>query len=147
MAPTRTPPTSEEELIILDEGFEGSAYTDSLGYLTIGVGRLIDKRKGGCITMAEASYLLTNDLLKVRAALTATFPWFSSLDHVRQGVMVSLRFQLGQVGLLEFTRFLGDMGAGNWASAASELQESRLAQQAPDRIARHAKALVTGEWQ
>lgn len=33
--------------LIRDEGNVPYAYSDSLGYLTIGVGFLIDKRKGG----------------------------------------------------------------------------------------------------
>ena len=34
------------------------AYEDSEGYLTVGVGRLIDKRKDGGISHTEAMYLL-----------------------------------------------------------------------------------------
>jgi lysozyme len=33
-----------------EEGEVLHVYKDHLGYLTIGVGRLIDKRKGGCIS-------------------------------------------------------------------------------------------------
>ncbi len=37
-----------------DEGEVLHAYQDSLGYWTIGIGVLIDKRKGGGITKAES---------------------------------------------------------------------------------------------
>ncbi len=44
-----------------DEGVRESAYTDSLGYLTIGVGRLIDARVGGKLWPDEIDYLSTQD--------------------------------------------------------------------------------------
>ena len=51
-----------------DEGTVLQAYQDSLGYWTIGTGRLIDKRRGGGITKAEADYLLANDVQKIGRA-------------------------------------------------------------------------------
>ena len=51
------------------EGFVSNAYKDSLGYLTIGYGRLIDKSKGGGISETEAEYLLANDVNGVYEAL------------------------------------------------------------------------------
>ena len=38
------------------EGLRLHAYADSLGYTTIGYGRMIDKRKGGGITEREAGW-------------------------------------------------------------------------------------------
>jgi hypothetical protein len=45
-----------------DEGEVLHAYSDHLGFTTIGVGRLIDKRRGGGITKEESKYLLENDI-------------------------------------------------------------------------------------
>ena len=47
------------------EGCVLHCYEDHLGYMTIGVGRLIDKKKGGGITEDEAEYLLKNDIKRV----------------------------------------------------------------------------------
>ena len=44
------------------EGFRSGAYCDTQGYLTIGYGRLIDARRGGGITDAEAEFLLAGDI-------------------------------------------------------------------------------------
>lgn len=41
-----------------EEGRVPHAYQYHLGYWTIGVGRLIDKRKGGGLTPYEVDYLL-----------------------------------------------------------------------------------------
>jgi len=45
-----------------EEGERASAYQDSLGYWTIGVGRLIDARKGGRLRSNEIDFMLTNDI-------------------------------------------------------------------------------------
>ena len=45
-----------------DEGIVLHVYDDSLGYSTIGYGRLVDRRKGGGISEDEALYLLKNDV-------------------------------------------------------------------------------------
>jgi len=44
-----------------EEGRRAKAYRDHLGYWTIGVGRLIDPRKGGSIRPDEESVLIRND--------------------------------------------------------------------------------------
>ena len=84
-----------------DEGVKACAYADSLGYTTIGVGRLIDARKQGAgLRTDEISYLLNNDIADRVSALTAQLPWFGTLDEARQGVLLNMSFQLGTAGLL-----------------------------------------------
>ena len=111
--------------IIRHEGLKYSAYADSLGYLTIGVGRLIDSRMGGGISHQEAMFLLDNDLDACIADLAARFPWFERLDAPRQMALVDLRFNLGAQGLLGFAKFLLAMGRGDYPKAAEELVASR----------------------
>ncbi|MCR4300621.1 MAG: hypothetical protein NUV51_03350, partial [Sulfuricaulis sp.] len=54
-----------------DEGVKSCAYRDSLGYLTIGVGRLIDVRKPGAgLRPHEIDYLLSNDIADRVSELT-----------------------------------------------------------------------------
>src|SRR3546814_2848207 len=62
-------PDASSELVALatkhlnrEEGRIPHAYQDSLGYWTIGVGRLIDKRKGGRLTNVDIDMLLANDI-------------------------------------------------------------------------------------
>ena len=59
-----------------DEGFKPSAYKDSLGYLTIGYGRMIDERLGGYLSEEEAGFLLENDIIN-RHLLICAFNWAS----------------------------------------------------------------------
>src|SRR5690606_20789398 len=72
-----------------DEGFVPHAYQDSLGFWTIGIGRVIDERKGGEISRDEALFLKRNDIARFKAALDDKAPWWRDLDPVRQRVMLN----------------------------------------------------------
>ena len=134
--------------IIRDEGEVLHAYQDSLGYWTIGVGVLIDKRKGGGITREESRYLLQNRL-KIALDDLLTFPWFMGLDSVRKRATASLRYQLGPEGFRAFnkgpTSTLAALAAGDYDTAASRLLKNKIARQTPERMARIAQMWRTGE--
>lgn len=123
------------------------AYQDSLGYWTIGVGRLIDPRKGGSISETEALLLLHNDIQKARTALLAALPWASQLDEVRRGALLAMAFNMGIGGLLEFKNTLSLLQKGQFGEAAGEMLKSRWAQQVGARANRLARQIATGEWQ
>ena len=123
------------------------AYHDHLGYLTIGVGRLIDKRKGGGITPEESAYLLSNDIDKREAELLRRAPWMASLDPVRFGALLNMAFQMGVDGLLGFTRTLALIEAGQYDLAAHNMLQSLWAKQTPARAKRIAEQVRTGQWQ
>ena len=130
-----------------DEGVKAAAYQDHLGFLTIGVGRLIDSRKlGAGLRPDEIDYLLKNDINDRVAALTKALPWFSVLDDARRGVLVNMAFQLGTAGLLEFSYTLGLVRDGKYAEAAMQMLKSRWAGQTPERAKRLAEQMKTGEW-
>jgi lysozyme len=130
-----------------DEGFKLTAYQDHLGYWTIGVGRLIDIRKGGGITAEEAEYLLANDIQRRTKDLSISLPWFDELDEVRKGVLVNMAFQLGTNGLLNFKKTLESVRRGHYVAAANEMLQSKWADQTPMRAERLAKQMMTGVWQ
>ena len=130
-----------------DEGEELHAYTDSLGYLTIGVGRLIDKRKGGGITAEESAYLLANDIKRKTDEVLKALPWASKLDPVRFAALVNMAFQLGIAGLLGFKTTLSLIQCGNYAKAAENMTLSKWNTQTPARCERLAKQIATGMWQ
>jgi len=129
-----------------DEGEVLHAYQDSLGYWTIGVGRLIDKRKGGKISIGESAILLDNDIDDVEDLLDMYLPWWRSLDAARQGALANMAFNLG-VGpsaenpegkLLTFKNTLASLQAGNYEAAARGMMQSRWASQVGARATRLA---------
>ena len=131
-----------------DEGVRARAYRDSLGLLTIGVGRLIDpSRPDSGLRPAEIDQLLTNDIVDRVLALNAALPWFATLDDVRKGALVNMAFQLGTPGLLAFKVTLGLMAAGDWVGASDAMLKSKWATQTPERARRMAAQIRTGTWQ
>jgi lysozyme len=131
-----------------DEGRVPHAYQDSLGYWTIGVGHLIDKRKGGGLPDHIIDALLDWDIEQKSSELHDALPWTAALDDVRRDTVVCMAFQLGVPGLLKFRRALGALRDSKWEEAAAEFLDSDVAKlQTPERWKRHAKRIITGEWQ
>jgi lysozyme len=132
-----------------DEGIKPFAYQDSEGFWTIGVGRLVDKRKPGSgLRPDEIAYLLNNDIDdRINALGSALSPWFQDLDDARKGVLLNMAFQLGLTGLLKFSETLDLVRRGRYAEASSEMLNSLWAHQTPNRANRLAKQMLTGEWQ
>lgn len=155
LSPAQSPESSSKQgflqtaidQIRRDEGEVLHAYADSLGFTTIGVGRLIDKRKGGGITKEEAAYLLNNDIQSRLIALESRIPWFKRLDDARKGVLLNMSFQLGIGGLMGFKNTLAKIEAGDYEVAAANMLKSKWARQTPNRAKRLARQMETGEWQ
>ena len=134
------------EQIKRHEGLVLHAYKDHLGYLTIGYGRLVDQRRGGGITQAEAEFLLQNDINGKLAELKRRLTWFDKLNDARKGVLLNMCFQLGIGGLMGFRNTLAKIEAGDYAGAASNMLKSKWAQQTPRRAKEMAKQMETGKW-
>jgi lysozyme len=130
-----------------DEGEVLHAYQDHLGYWTIGVGRLIDKRRGGGITKEEAAYLLENDIVTRKQELQRRLLWMNKLNEARQGALINMSFQLGVPGLMQFKNTLARIEAGDFEGAAVNMLKSKWASQTPNRAKRIAEQIRTGKWQ
>ena len=130
--------------LIADEGLRLKPYRDTVGALTIGVGRNLDAIG---ISTGEAYYLLDNDIDAAIHDCVRTFgEWFAALDPVRQSVLVQMAFNLGIVGLSGFTETLAAVKRGNYATAATRMLASKWATQVHGRAARLAAQMETGQW-
>lgn len=128
-----------------DEGVIPHAYQDHLGFWTIGVGRLIDKRKGGRLTDDEIDYLLKNDVQRCIEDVQDLPAWQAVKDDpVRARALLNMRFQLGAAGLRGFKNSLAYIAAKNWTQAAANLKKSKWFQQTPARAGRVIKMIETG---
>jgi len=130
----------------LEEGEVLHAYTDSEGWLTIGIGRLLDKRKGGGITEEESAYLLSNDIAKFESQLDKSLPWWRGLTEPRQAVILGMAFQMGVDGLLGFKNTLAMVKSGDYAGASENMMKSKWAQQTPARARRMSDQMRGSEW-
>lgn len=129
-----------------DEGIKQSAYTDSEGFLTIGVGRLIDERKGGRLLDDEIDYLLNNDIDRVINQAIRNFPWYRDLNHVRQEIVLSMIFNLGLEGFRKFKLMIAALARHDWTDASREMLDSKWAGQVGQRSVRLSEAMRTGQW-
>jgi lysozyme len=129
----------------VDEGRVPYAYKDSLGYITIGVGILIDKRKGGKLYPEEIDFILANRIKRVLpdAQVEAWYPAVAN-DPVRLAAVLNMHFQMGSGVDEEFVNSFKAIGARDWKRAAANLRLSKWARQTPNRAARVIKMIETG---
>lgn len=127
--------------LIRDEAMMLKPYRDTVGKLSIGVGRNLDDVG---ISQVEAAHLLDADIQRTADALDKALPWWRGLDEVRQRVLLNMAFNMGVSGLLGFKHTLADVRAGNYDFAAAGMLESKWAQQVGQRAQRLADMMVQG---
>lgn len=130
--------------LVADEGIRRFPYKDTVGKLTIGIGRNLDDVG---ISALEAYELLDHDIDKAVHALVNRYPWFVDLDPVRQAVLVNLCFNLGEAGLAKFVNTLAAVERGDYAAAARGLKASLWFRQVQaSRSSRLVNMMISGEW-
>lgn len=130
--------------LIRDEGEVLHAYPDSRGFLTIGVGQLIDPLHGGSISRAASRFMLDEKINECVDNLTHALPTWTRLTPARQLVLLNMIYSLGYTGFLNFRRLLGAIRLEKFDVAASEILNSDAAKQLPARYARLAEAMRNG---
>ena len=128
VAPSSNPDEMLIGRITEHEGIKKFAYTDILGYITVGVGRCLDAKVGKGLSIDEIFYLLRNDIKEFRNQL-GQFEWFVMQDEVRRGVLVELAFNMGIPHLLQFKKMIGALTIKNYPLACKELMDSIWATQ------------------
>jgi len=134
-----------------DEGFVKHAYKDSLGFWTIGIGRLIDRVRGGGITREEALYLKRNDIARFKAELDKAAPWWRTLDPVRQRAVLNMTFNLGSGWITPghvkaWPNTVKLIREGKYAEAANAIRANKVwVGQVGDRALRIARQMETGQ--
>ena len=133
------------DLVKLHEGVVSHAYEDSRGYLTIGVGRLIDQKLGGGLSEDEINYLLANDIKRCEDE-AMLYPFYAKLDEARKAVIISMLFNLGKPNFDKFQNFQAALLVGDYRLAAAEMLRSRWAEQVKGRAVELSKMMESGEW-
>lgn len=126
-----------------DEGYSPTAYLDSVGVWTIGYGTNL---QAIVISQEQAEQWLNDKASDFYAACSA-LPYWGALDEVRRGVVASMAYQMGVVGLGKFKKFHQALAQCDYAEAAKEMLDSKWAKEdAPARAKRHAERMRTGRW-
>lgn len=127
-----------------DEGVRAKPYVDTVGKVTIGVGRNLTDNG---LSDIEIDILLTNDIAAITSTLSSRLPYFDSLDPVRQAVLVNMGFNIGFEALDNFPNMLAAVAQGRFNDAADEMLDSKWASQVGDRAKRLSMQMKTGVWQ
>ena len=129
-------------LLIKHEGLRLKPYIDSVGKVTIGVGRNLDDVG---ISEKEAMILLDNDVARVVAECRENFAWFNSLCDARQNVICSMVFNMGLDHFKEFKKMIAAIECGDFASASNEMKASKWAGQVGKRAIELAQMMEDGD--
>lgn len=127
--------------LILDEGARNFPYKDTVGKLTIGVGRNLDDRG---LSDREIGVLLENDITIVVDELDRHLPWWREMNDVRQRALANMCFNLGWPKLRGFVNTLAAMQRGDYQVAADGMRASLWARQVGARARRLAREMETG---
>lgn len=131
-----------------DEDNKATVYKDSLGYYTIGIGRLVDPRKAGSgLRSSEINFMLFNDINERINALNQALPWMELLSDARKAVLINMSFQMGVEGLLAFKNTLALVKAKDYVGASKGMLNSKWATQTPERAKRLSTQMRTDTWQ
>lgn len=133
-----------KKMLITDEGLRLKPYRDTVGKLTIGVGRNLDDVG---ISKEEALYLLENDIqraIREASKIFGSTVWLS-LDEVRQAVIIDMLFNLGKPRFLTFKKFIQAVKEKDFKKASYEMLNSKWAKQVGKRAERLAYMMETGE--
>ena len=122
---------------------ETKPYIDSVGKLTIGIGRNLTDNG---ITEEEALILCRHDIENACKDIVMLVPNYWMLDSVRQEVLVNMMFNLGFPVFSRFKLMLQAVNDKDWHEASRQMLSSRWAQQVGYRATELSSAMLTGEF-
>lgn len=125
------------------EGRRLKPYYDTVGVLTIGVGRNLDDVG---ISESEANILLKNDIQDAQIMCLNNVPGFKVLDPVRQAVCVNMMFNLGCTRFSGFKRMWRALLRHDYEEAARQMLDSKWADQVKGRALELADQMREGVW-
>jgi lysozyme len=143
-------------LLRFHEGERLTAYQDSLGFWTIGVGHLLPRPRspewrGYRITQAQSDALFEEDWNHHVFLLQKYAPWAMQFDEVRRYVMIDMTFNLGiepfdNDGFKDWPIFVGQLQRRDWRSASANMRSTLWARQVKGRAVRLSRMIETGQW-
>jgi lysozyme len=142
--------------LIRDEGLRFSAYQDTNGFWTIGVGHLLGTEKRMLkITNEEVMALLDVDIREALTIVNRVFPEgnlsgnYTRLTDAQLRALVNMAFNRGEKRMMESTTITPAIRkaieTGDWSSVTLTIMTSPWAKQIGKRAERLAYMLETGK--
>lgn len=129
-----------ETLLKRQEGLRLRPYHCTAGKLTIGYGHNLEEG----ISQKVADLLFEEDLIWVKEACSK-YSWFSSLNEIRQGVIINMMFNLGEKRFSGFKRMIESLEEGKFELASFEMLDSLWSKQVGSRAIELSQLMRDGE--
>ncbi len=124
------------------EGIRNKPYKDTVGKLTIGIGRNLDDVG---LSDDEIEYLLQNDIRRAIEDAKKAVKTFDSLTLSRQAVVANMVFNLGLSRFLGFKNTIAAIERGDYKTASEGMLASLWAKQVGKRATELAKLMEDGQ--
>ena len=137
--------------LMLDEGFRGSPYRCSEGYLTVGHGFNIEVDQVHPIVrdaLQGVDFPITEEFSRSILTKLVKVIWdrlYAGLPEQPEEViriLTNMQYQLGYRGLMRFKNMWKAIHAKEYRKAAAEMLDSRWATQTPNRAKRLAERMA-----
>ena len=120
------------------EGYRNKVYLDTLGKRTVGVGHLCVEDFWEDDKEYEEKFLMTILEHDLQTAIKGAKDLIAEngcmdMDEIAEELIIEMIFQLGKTGVSKFRNMWKHLSALEYASAASEMLDSRWAKQTPNR--------------
>lgn len=132
---------SLREMLIQHEGLRLKPYRDSLGKLTIGVGRNLDDIG---VSRQEAMILLDSDIMRAKKEAFC-FSWYLELDDLRKDVIVNMIFNMGIGKFKTFKKMISAIEKKDYELASAEMLDSLWKIQVGNRAVELAQMMREGK--
>ena len=116
-------------MLRIHEGVRSRPYHDTIGRITVGVGRNLDDKP---LKPQEIEFMLNGDVADAMADCNK-FAWYSALSDNRQLAVADMMFNLGAEKFEKFTNMIDAIQSGDYDRAADEMLHSRWAWQVGQR--------------
>ncbi|MEM0143707.1 MAG: hypothetical protein QXL94_07160 [Candidatus Parvarchaeum sp.] len=139
-------PIQGPQSIAVQEGCSSTAYQDSLGNWTIGIGHT-PAYPGEVWSNNTIFETFFNDIYsKAYLPVNQNLPWVTSLTLPRQWVNYNASFNMGINNWLQFTATLNAMQSGNLLGVLSGMQQSQWYNQVTNRVKALMYQYYYNEW-
>ena len=131
------------EYLVVSEGLRLKPYTDTVGKISIGIGRNLTDTG---ISLLEAHDLLRHDLERAEALIEIRYPWIAQQSAVYRAVLLELMFNLGPKGLGLFVNTLYAFRAQDYPGVIEGLKQSKWYRDVQPKRSARIFQMLTGEW-
>lgn len=135
-----------EMSIINHEGVSPFAYFDDKGYITIGIGKNIDRQSQTGLSTDEMIYLMRHDIRECEKELV-NYDWYNNTHGARKDVLTELCYNMGLPKMKTFKKMISSLHKKDYNEAASQLINSKWTSQVGIRRATNMSyQLKSGEY-